>query len=235
MFYSISKFPGTTGEYYYNAMFKKLNLPYTYTALGCDNLVDKIEWLRSNAKGFSVSMPFKKSILDYLDVIDPLVATFSSCNTVMVDRGRMLGYNNDFFGAQYIKSFVGKFDKISILGNGSMAVMLGRVLGTNATLYARNLGNWDGRYGPADIIINCTACGTITADSPFSILPPAKMVVDLALGDNQLKQQCTKRDIKYVAGIEFYKHQFLNQFQTYTGVKINTWDFEHIQTLKPSS
>ena len=228
MFYSLSRHPGNTGEYYYNTMFKKLNMPYKYTALACNSLEEHIDRLRISSKGFSVSMPFKEKIFDYLDVVDPLAATYSTVNTVLVKDERLLGYTNDYFGALFLKDSIPTGYSVLILGDGSMGQLISRVLG-NTKIVSRRLGNWEERYQHSDVIINCTSYGTSTTESPFYIVPTAKLVFDLAIKDNQLKHQCAAKNIKYIPGIEFYKHQFIHQFQSYTGVKVDLCDFENIQ------
>lgn len=229
MFYSLSRYPGKTGEFYYNSFFNKLNLPYTYTALQCIDLEASVREMKEKALGFSVSMPFKESILDYLDVVDPIVATYSTCNTVQVKNGILKGYSTDFYGAQWISEIIPKNSRVAILGDGSMGKLISRVIGPSSEIFSRSKGNWDKRYGPSDVIINCTSFGTSTPNSPLYIVPPVSMVIDLAIQDNQLKVQCAESGIKYVAGIEFYKRQFIKQFEIYTGTKLNLWDFENIQ------
>ena len=46
-FYSLSQYPGTTGETYYRKFFSLKNLLYTYTALKCDNIVDSVDELKT--------------------------------------------------------------------------------------------------------------------------------------------------------------------------------------------
>lgn len=230
MFYSLSQYPGKTGEFYYNFFFKKFNLPYTYTALKCTNLKESVEYLKSNsALGFSVSMPFKEEILDYLDAVQPEAASYSTCNTVKVRNGELIGYNTDYYGALYLKSIIPYNAHIAVLGDGAMGRLIKRILGPNADIISRKKGNWEKRYNINDILINCTSFGTATHESPFYVLPPVKMVIDLAIKDNILKKQCADTGTPYISGLEFYKHQFIKQFEIYTDTRINTWDFENLK------
>ncbi len=227
MFFSLSKYPSKTGEYYYNTLFEKLKLPYTYTALECNNLLESVSALREKSKGFGVSMPYKKDILNYIDVMDPLCATYSTCNTVLIKDGIAKGFTTDYYGALWIKNIIPSNTNITILGDGSMGTLIHRVLGTGNVVSRRN-GNWEERYRADGVIINCTSYGTESSHSPFYIVPPVKMVIDLAIKDNQLKTQCQQQGIKYVEGIEFYKRQFIKQFEIYTSQEISLWDFENI-------
>ena len=229
MFYSLSQYPGKTGEYYYNTLFKQLKLPYTYTALACTDLTEQLDNMRVNAKGFSVSMPFKEKIFDYLDLVDPLAASYSTVNTVLVEKEQLTGYTADYYGAAFIRDSIPSGWNVTILGDGSMGKLISRVIGNRITVVSRKLGNWDQKDQPTDVIINCTALGTATKESPFTVVPDVKMIFDLAIADNQLKAQCQDRGVKYIAGIEFYKRQFIKQFEIYTGNKISLWDFTNIQ------
>jgi len=84
---------------------------------------------------------------------------------------------------------------------------------------ARSADTWSLRLSPANVVINATGLGTSTTDSPFKKLPPdVSLVIDLAISDNDLKKQCMKAGVKYVGGSEFYKQQFLSQFEIYTGI-----------------
>jgi shikimate dehydrogenase len=216
-FYSLSKYPGKTGEHYFNSLFKKYDLPYTYTALACDDIAEGVQRMRDcNAAGFSVSMPYKRSVIGVIDFADNIVFRYNSCNTVYNLNGKLHGYNSDFYGAQRIIADIPENSKISILGDGAMGSMFAKMLGDRAIVYARNLGNWDLRYKADDVIINCTSFGTTTADSPFEVLPPINLVIDLAIKSNQLEQQAIKAGVKYIGGIEFYKYQFIKQFGIYT-------------------
>ena len=53
--------------------------------------------------GFNVTLPYKESILPYLDELDPIAAEVGAVNTVKVlDDGRMIGYNTDVIGLNAI-------------------------------------------------------------------------------------------------------------------------------------
>lgn len=78
---------------------------------------------------------------------------------------------------------------------------------------------------PADVVINCTALGTSSTEGPYQIgqlHPNVKLVIDVAIKDNNFKKQCLDKGIKYISGREFYKAQFLNQFRIYTGIRPDT-------------
>lgn len=227
---SLSQYPGTTGKTYYTKFFQKYNLDYTYEPLGTDNLDKSVyEVLNQGVSGISISMPFKKDIIKYLDVLDQSVVDYNSCNTILVKNNQLIGYNSDLYGILHVKNYIKPTDGITILGNGCMSQMFQKVLlDYNVKIYARSLGNWDKKSTPADVIINCTALGTSTDQSPFVTIPQCNLVIDLSLKPNQLKNQCQRAVTKYIPGIEFYKYQFLNQFKIYTGLDLHAEEFDTI-------
>ena len=82
-------------------------------------------------------------------------------------------------------------------------------------------------------MINCTALGTSTFDSPYKLgqIPPdARVVIDLTIKDNELQEQCKIARVKYISGREFYRAQFLKQFEIYTGIKSNEQIYNEIES-----
>lgn len=226
-FYSLSQYPGTTGETYYRKFFALKKLPYTYTALKCENISNSVSQLRkSNASGFSVSMPYKSTVIPLLDSVDELVTQFNSCNTVVNIDGKYIGYNTDYYGAIYVLKNISKSESINILGNGAMGNMFKQILGDRATVYSRSLGNWNDIQEITGNVINCTSLGTSTNNSPFKQLSGISYVIDLAIADNDLKKQCAVHHIKYTSGKEMYQGQFKKQFEMYTGITLRQTEFE---------
>ena len=204
-------------------------MSHTYTALACDNITDGVREMKAcDAAGFSVSMPYKTDVMREIDFIENTVNRFNSCNTVYKERDGLHGYNTDYFGAYHVLRQVLDNSRISILGDGAMGNMFKKMLGDRAIVYSRKLGNWEYRYRADDVVINCTSYGTAIQDSPFNVLPPVKLVIDLAIKANQLEQQTTAVDVKYIGGMEFYKYQFIRQFGIYTKKLITIEDVNSI-------
>ena len=235
---SLSKYPGKTGQHFYNNFFKHYNIDATYEPRGTDDIDASIKQAREEVvAGISVSMPFKQSVIQYLDDVDPNVSTYNSCNTIKVENGRYIGYNADIAGVEYIRTLLSYHDRVTILGTGAIGRMFIRYLESNnfekLNVCSRSLGNWNRRLNATDVIINCTALGTSTTDSPFDNLPKdVRLVVDLAINDNELKNQCEYNDIKYVSGKEFYQAQFVKQFEIYTGIVVDKEIYKNIERMQ---
>lgn len=229
---SLSKYPGKTGQYYYTSFFDLYKINASYTPLGTDNLDESIKTsLNNGVSGISISMPYKKQVINFLSEADETVIKYNSCNTILVLNNRLHGYNTDLQGVIWASSYISPECTVSILGNGCMGNMFYQYLiGTNkTTIYSPSLGNWDLRNQSADVIINCTPYGTIDQSSPYvNIDCSTKLIVDLAVNPGLLSHQAKENNIKYLSGKNFYKYQFMKQFEIYTGIKITEIEYEKV-------
>ncbi len=77
-----------------------------------------------NFAGFAVTMPHKQAIMGYLDQIDETAKKIGAVNTVMIEDGKLKGYNTDSHGfIMPLKSEYGdlKDARVAILGAGGAA------------------------------------------------------------------------------------------------------------------
>ena len=218
---SLSSHPGTTGKYFYTNFFNYYNIDAVYEPRGVTNLKLALEQV-GDVDGISISMPFKKEIIQYLDNTSELVDRLQLCNTVKIENGISTGYNCDFNGMCHVVSYIEKLacNTVSILGDGAIGKMFAEWLKEyRPTVYSRKLGTWCSRHSATNVLINCTSVGTIDNNSPVDYLPSdIRLVIDLSIKDNNLAEQCIYNNIKYISGKEFYKFQFLSQFEIYTGI-----------------
>jgi shikimate dehydrogenase len=239
-FISLSQYPGMTGQYFYTEFFKHYNIDATYEPLASADVEQSIKQaIEDGVSGISISMPFKRTVISMLNKTHPYVNMYSSCNTIKIDKNITTGYNADLAGVEYACKQIKSNDKITILGAGAIGSMFVKYLEEehygNLNVCARSINTWKDRYKPADIIINCTALGTSTDESPYKLgqIPPdARLIIDLAINDNELKQQCQNYGIKYIAGREFYRAQFLKQFEIYTGIKPTEQLYNEIESKR---
>lgn len=84
-----------------------------------------------NFKGINVTIPYKKAVIPYLDVISPEAQKIGAVNTVTVRDGKLYGDNTDYFGFVYMleKSGISVKDKKSVvLGGGGASATVQAVL-----------------------------------------------------------------------------------------------------------
>lgn len=78
-------------------------------------------FIGSDIDGFNVTIPYKKAVMKYLDVIDESAKRIGSVNTVIKRNGKIYGYNTDFYGMLYMlrEANITLLDKkVMILGTG---------------------------------------------------------------------------------------------------------------------
>lgn len=227
---SVSRFPGKTGQYYYTKFFQHYGIDAVYTPVGLEQgLKEFVEREKqAGVNGISVSMPFKSEVMAYLDELDLSAIEYGSVNTITINNGLTRGYNADIAGVEYTASMIDTTDRIIVLGSGAMASMYVSYLhahGYSDVIQAARspeFSSWHRRFEPADVVINCTALGTSTAESPYQLgqlSPEVRLVIDLAIKLNDFAKQCATKQVKYINGTVFYRQQFLRQFEIYTGIK----------------
>lgn len=124
-------------------------------------------------KGINVTIPYKETVIPYLDSIDESAKKIGAVNTVVNKDGKLLGYNTDFYG---LKALIEKAEieikdkKVLILGSGGTsktAFAVAKDMGAKEIfVVSRNKGNgvitYEQAYkdhSDAEIIINTTPVG----------------------------------------------------------------------------
>jgi len=111
----------------HNEAFRALNLNYLYLPFEVteEMLVQALAGLKAlNLCGVNVTIPYKEKVLPFLDEITMEAKTIGAVNTIVNDRGRLIGYNTDAPGfllslKEYGIEISGK--KILLLGAGGAA------------------------------------------------------------------------------------------------------------------
>ena len=120
--------------------------------------------------GINVTIPYKQSVIPYLDFIDEAARKIGAVNTVVNRDGKLYGYNTDFGGMKMLienQGFSYEGKKVVILGSGGTAKTAQAVaesLGAAEIITVSRRGgvnyeNLLSMYGDCDYIINTTPCG----------------------------------------------------------------------------
>jgi shikimate dehydrogenase len=121
---SIASRPSNFGTTIHNAAFQALSLNFIYKACGVRDIAGAMAGVRAlGIRGCGVSMPFKETVIPYLDALDPVAEAIGAVNTVVNDDGRLTGSNTDAIGARALLSEVGlpPGERVTILGAGGVA------------------------------------------------------------------------------------------------------------------
>ena len=121
--------------------------------------------------GINVTIPYKQTVIPYLDALTPAAEKLGAVNTVTRRAdGSLLGDNTDYFGFSYALASAGialDGKRVLILGSGGAsktAVAVARDAGAAEVVIVSRSGevNYENVYrlhGNAEIIINCTPVG----------------------------------------------------------------------------
>ena len=86
----------------HNAAFKELKLNMVYVAFTVtkNELKEAISSARIlGFQGLNVTMPHKNAVMKYLDETDSNAKSIGAVNTILNDKGRLVGFNTDGIGA----------------------------------------------------------------------------------------------------------------------------------------
>ncbi len=108
---------------YFEKKFKELGLDYLeYANFELENIEDIKQVLARNPelRGFNVTIPYKESIIPFLDELSPEARGIAAVNCVKITNGKLIGHNTDAYGfASSIKPFLEpQHSRALILGTG---------------------------------------------------------------------------------------------------------------------
>ena len=150
-----------------------------------------------NFKAINVTIPYKETVIPFLDAVDEDAKKIGAVNTVVNMDGRLYGYNTDQLGMKSLIKHMGlslENKKVLILGTGGTAKTSRSVA---ESLGAANILNVSRRGGDsaisyeeaakshsgAEIIINATPCGMYPATEgrplDISAFPKLEGLVDV--------------------------------------------------------
>ena len=141
--------------------------------------------LSKNFKAINVTIPYKQTVIPFLDEIAPEAQAIGAVNTIVNRDGVLYGYNTDFGGMRALIERTEvelKYKKALILGTGGTSRTARAVcerLGAKEILRVSRSGREDSityeeayaRHTDADVIINTTPCGMYPniADCPIDL------------------------------------------------------------------
>lgn len=123
----------------------------------------------SPTDAFNVTIPYKKTVMPFLDVISETAKRIGSVNTVVRKTDGIYGYNTDYYGFSYMVKKSGieiKDKKVLVLGTGGASLTVRAVIsdmGAREIISVSRSGenNYENisKHADADVIINTTPVG----------------------------------------------------------------------------
>jgi len=200
---------GKTLKHSYSKIIHELLFSYEYKLYEREENEVK-DFIFSDIDAFNVTIPYKQTVMPYLDEIEKEALSIGAVNTVVKRGGKTYGYNTDFYGLKYLilSSKVDVKGKTAmILGNGATKKTAEKVLtslGVKEVLTVSRTGdiNYQNCYDYlVDIIVNTTPVGTYpnSYSSPIEIdrFNNLSLVVDVIYNPltTDLVYQAKKRNI----------------------------------------
>lgn len=184
--------------------------------------------------GFNVTIPYKESILPYLDALSPEAEAIGAVNCVKTEERRLVGYNTDCYGFRTsLERFLGSArpERALVLGTGGAhkAVCYAlRQMGIAPTTVSRTTGKGDMTYADIDaqtigehlLIVNCTPLGTTPRTEeapalPYHLIGAEHHIFDLVYNPSRtlLMRKCEAQGAKSVCGYEMLALQANKSWQ----------------------
>ena len=196
----------------HNYWIKKNNIDAVYdkkqlNEVDIDNII--LEVKSGKIDGINVTVPFKQSIIPFLDELTPLAKEAQSVNTIFKENNKIIGHNTDIGGFELALKYINydvKDKKIFILGAGGVVPSIilslkkmgvSRIILSNRTkkkaedlkkIYQDiEIVDW-GEIADFNIIINATSVGLKSDDEiklDYTDIGPNKLFYDVIYNPKQ--------------------------------------------------
>ena len=229
----------------HNYWFHKNKMNYVYKKLkinqaGIKKILNKIR--KKEIDGINVTIPFKRDIIKYLDILKGDALKTSSVNTVYLNKKNLVGDNTDVYGfsSGVIKKIKNRVRIAAIIGAGGVtsSIILAliqkgvkKIYITNRTfsklkIFRKNFKKviypvrWNNRYKAfrnAQILINVTSLGMLGKKDlkfDFSIFNKKINVVDIVYNPENTKflKDARKNGHKTFTGMDMFIYQAQKAF-----------------------
>lgn len=223
----------------YNKLFPGYGIPGRYIFLPAPSAEDAIKGMRVlGAKGLSVTIPFKETMVSCIDEPDEDVTAIGALNTVVRCGERLYGHNTDWIGIREPLWDLRGSDALVVGAGGAAAAAVYALLSLDMRVTIANRTPKRGealaeRFGctalplqeikSADLIINATSVGMKESDgSPVSssLLRPGVTVFDLVYTPpmTPLLREAEAAGCSIIRGTEMFIYQAAAQFSLLTGI-----------------
>ena len=230
----------------HNAGFSETGLNAVYLAFETGDIEGCIRGIRAlGVKGASVTIPFKTTVIPYLDEMDALAHGIGAVNTIVNDNGRLKGYNTDALGAVMALEEEVEISGMTclIIGAGGAARAIGFMLrerGADIVVTNRSSGRGKelarslecpfvspGEIGDttADILVQTTPVGMYphVDQCPVAehVIKEGMVVMDIIYNpfETRLMKVAKARGCVTIGGMSMFIHQGAEQFRIWSGIR----------------
>lgn len=185
---------------------------------------------------FNVTIPYKETVMPYLDELDESAKIVGCVNTVKIENGKKIGYNTDIDGMAYLFARAGvtlKNKTVTILGSGGTsktARALAKREGAKKVYLVSRKGeyNYDNiaTLTDTEILINTTPVGMFPNDGASAvdpaIFPSLEFVADPVYNPlrTYITEQARKIGVKASCGLSMLVYQAIKAEEIWTDKSI---------------
>ena len=196
----------------HNYWIKKNNIDAVYdkkqlNKVDIDNII--LEVKSGKIDGINVTVPFKQSVIPFLDELTPLAKEVQSVNTIFKENNKIIGHNTDIGGFELALKYINydvKDKKIFILGAGGVVpsiILSLKKMGVSKIILSNRtkkkaedlkkiyqdieIVDW-GKIADFNIIINATSVGLKSDDEiklDYTDIGPNKLFYDVIYNPKQ--------------------------------------------------
>ena len=193
--------------------------------------------------GINVTVPYKKTVIPYLDELTPVAEKLGAVNTIIRRNGKLTGHNTDYVGFLTMVTASGldiTGRKVLVLGSGgasNTAVAVLKELGAHVVVISRSGENNYGNlhlHADAAVIVNTTPVGMYpnAGSSPvdLDLFPELDGVLDVVYNParTQLLLDAEKRGLTGMNGLLMLVAQAKEAAEWFTGTAIDADIITHI-------
>jgi shikimate dehydrogenase len=241
----------------FNRIFQEEGINAVYLAFQVSEIGKAVAAFRAlGMSGASVTIPYKETILPFLDRVEKQAAIIGAVNTLVWEDDLLIGRNSDAEGAVCALrdhvDIVGR--RVAIIGAGGAARAAGfGIAGAGGRLVIVNRSKERGerlakdlnadflpladvRRLHCDILIQATSIGMFprVAESPvpFEMLQPGMVVMDMVYNPQKtcLLAEAHSRGCTAISGISMFAYQAALQLEWWTGKKPPLEFLRHVVT-----
>lgn len=213
--------------------FEKNKISGSYKNIELDS-IEEFNAVRDSFDGFNVTIPYKQTIIPFLDELTVEAKSIQAVNVIQCVDGKLIGHNTDAFGFhQSIKPFLTNLhERAIVLGTGGASKAVEYVLnkiGLDVIFISRNPSAENEfayheinkhMLNACKIIVNTTPVGTYPniddcVSFPFEFLTKDHLVVDLIYNPAKTKFLKSAEEINatIMNGETMLKQQALKSYQ----------------------
>jgi len=237
-----------------NTAFRRENVNAVYLALHAKDLDDLIQCVRDiPISGLSITMPYKESIVEYLDGTDEVTQRVGACNTVVrAQNGKLFGFNTDVAGivgplqqrtalegAKVLVIGAGGAARAAVFGlkeRGAEVFIMNRTPAPAQKLAkqakAKYIARADLKKHLFEAIVHATPVG-MNGERTSPLRPEeirAKYVFELVYSEPEtaLVKMAQAAKAQVISGTEMFVTQAVRQFEIWTGKPAPVADMQNV-------